>query len=50
MVEDVKNAGGETLRIQMTHDQINDPAQMAKLKAMVDAGDKQGVRIQFTFS
>ncbi|CZT27167.1 type III effector [Pseudomonas cerasi] len=49
MVEDVKNAGGETLRIQMTHDQINDPAQMAKLKAMVDAGDKQGVRIQFTF-
>ncbi|SDW82521.1 Cellulase (glycosyl hydrolase family 5) [Pseudomonas syringae] len=49
MVEDVKNSGGGTLRIQMTHDQINDPAQMAKLKAMVDAGDKQGVKIQFTF-
>ncbi|KPZ33379.1 hypothetical protein AN901_201387 [Pseudomonas syringae pv. theae] len=49
MVEDVKNAGGGTLRIQMTHDQINDPAQMAKLKAMVDAGDKQGVKVQFTF-
>ncbi|KPY86244.1 Type III effector HopAH1 [Pseudomonas syringae pv. tagetis] len=49
MVDDVKSAGGGTLRIQMTHDQINDPAQMAKLKAMVDAGDKQGVKVQFTF-
>ncbi|KPZ27407.1 cellulase family glycosylhydrolase [Pseudomonas coronafaciens pv. oryzae str. 1_6] len=49
MVEDVKNAGGGTLRMQMTHDQINDPEQMAKLKAMVDAGDKQGVKVQFTF-
>lgn len=48
MIQDVKSAGGGTLRIQMTHDQINDPAQMAKLKALVDEGDKQGVKVQFT--
>ncbi|MCW1830524.1 cellulase family glycosylhydrolase [Pantoea ananatis] len=49
MVRDVKSAGGQTLRIQMTHDQINSPQQMDKLKALVSEGDKQGVKIQFTF-
>lgn len=49
MVRDVKSSGGQTLRIQMTHDQINSPQQMDKLKALVSEGDKQGVKIQFTF-
>ena len=49
MVRDVKSAGGQTLRIQMTHDQINSPQQMDKLRALVSEGDKQGVKIQFTF-
>ncbi|EPM47970.1 type III effector HopAH2-1 [Pseudomonas syringae pv. actinidiae ICMP 19099] len=49
MIQDLKGIGGGTLRIQMTHDQIQDNKEMDKLTALVNEGDKQGVKIQFTF-
>ncbi|MCF5674246.1 cellulase family glycosylhydrolase [Pseudomonas syringae] len=49
MIQDLKSIGGGTLRIQMTHDQIRDGKQMDKLTALVNEGDKQGVKVQFTF-
>ncbi|MBF9247008.1 cellulase family glycosylhydrolase [Pseudomonas syringae pv. tomato] len=49
MIQDLKGIGGGTLRIQMTHDQIQDTKEMDKLTALVNEGDKQGVKVQFTF-
>ncbi|MGN2436214.1 cellulase family glycosylhydrolase [Pseudomonas syringae] len=49
MIQDLKGIGGSTLRIQMTHDQIQDTKEMDKLTALVNEGDKQGVKVQFTF-
>ncbi|KPX46918.1 type III effector HopAH1 [Pseudomonas syringae pv. helianthi] len=49
MIQDLKGIGGGTLRIQMTHDQLQDTQQMDKLTALINEGDKQGVHVQFTF-
>ncbi|MDU8606312.1 cellulase family glycosylhydrolase [Pseudomonas amygdali] len=49
MIQDLKTIGGGTLRFQMTHDQIKDARQMDKLRALLSEGDKQGVKVQFTF-
>ncbi|EPN51680.1 type III effector HopAH2-2 [Pseudomonas syringae pv. actinidiae ICMP 18807] len=49
MIQDLKAIGGGTLRIQMTHDQIRDVKQMDKLRALLNEGGKQGVKVQFTF-
>lgn len=49
MVDQVRQVGGGTLRIQMSHEEINNPDDMAKLRAMIQEGNKQGIKIQFTF-
>ncbi|KPX54470.1 Glycoside hydrolase [Pseudomonas amygdali pv. photiniae] len=49
MIQDLKTIGGGTLRFQMTHDQIKNARQMDKLRALLSEGDKQGVKVQFTF-
>ena len=49
MIKDLKAVGGGTLRIQMTHDQVNDSQEMKKLEALVDEGDRRGVKVQFTY-
>ncbi|WP_455808649.1 cellulase family glycosylhydrolase [Pseudomonas koreensis] len=49
MIQDLKAIGGGTLRFQMTHDQIQDSRQLDKLRALLNEGGKQGVKVQFTF-
>ncbi|MEQ4311885.1 MULTISPECIES: cellulase family glycosylhydrolase [Pseudomonas syringae group] len=49
MIQELKAIGGGTLRIQMTHVQIQDSQQMDKLRALLNEGGKQGVKVQFTF-
>ncbi|WP_440785302.1 cellulase family glycosylhydrolase [Pseudomonas syringae] len=49
MIQNLKAIGGGTLRIQMTHDQIQDARQIDKLRALLNEGGKQGVKVQFTF-
>ncbi|KPC33753.1 Type III effector HopAH2-2 [Pseudomonas syringae pv. cilantro] len=49
IIQDLKAIGGGTLRIQMTHDQIQNGRQMDKLRALLNEGGKQGVKVQFTF-
>ncbi|AHG41564.1 type III effector [Pseudomonas syringae CC1557] len=48
MIQNLKAIGGGTLRIQMTHDQIQDARQIDKLRALLNEGSKQGVKVQFT--
>ena len=47
MIQDLKGIGGGTLRIQMTHDHLQNAQQMDKLTALINEGDKQGVKVQF---
>ena len=49
MVRNVRAAIAGTLRIQMSHDEIRNSTELAKLAALLDEGNQQGVKIQFAF-